>query len=82
LIDGLEFYPKATSVDDGYINTDTFVSIRGRQIGNSGNRQIFIDVARNGVYYEYVCQGVNSHKVIKGFFKVKQDKLYKERELK
>ena len=57
LVDGLEFYPQATlAYSTTHHNADVYVSVRGKHTGTYLDREIFVDLRKDAVYYEYVCE--------------------------
>merc|ERR1712160_82208 len=80
LIDGLDFYPNATMNYDHHYRTDVYVSMRGRHTGTYLDREIFVDLRKDAVYYEYVCEKYENWYNYKGHLKIKDNKIYKQRE--
>jgi len=80
LIDGLEFYPNATMEHNNHHRNDVFVSMRGRHTGTYKDREIFIDLRRDGLYYEYVCEKYSDWFHYQGYLKIKDSKIYKQRQ--
>jgi len=80
LIDGLEFYPNATLQHSNHHRADVYVSMRGRHTGTYMDREMFIDFRRDATWYEYVCEQTTNWFHYKGYLKIKNDKIFKQRE--
>jgi len=80
LIEGIEFYVNATMDNDHHHRNDVYVTMRGRHTGTYLDREIFVDLRKDAIYYEYVCEMNSNWYNYKGHLKIKDDKIYKQRE--
>ena len=80
LIEGIEFYVNATMDNDHHHRNDVYVTMRGRHTGTYLDREIFVDLRKDAIYYEYVCENNSNWYNYKGHLKIKDDKIYKQRQ--